>query len=150
MLIANRAHDPMRSLMTVIYFSLKTHRIPILPEFTPHGGHLNDHHAALLRFGQAFDLPRLATLLGTPIVEMTELKSSGRERADVDRWVYDDEFPQYENMIGEFTQDELPEKEEFGCWSWAKTAKHQEPRAGSLYGWSKSMFDQTGLRRVCS
>ena len=123
--------------LTVLYFSMQTKRIPIMPDFTPHTGHLNTQQAPLLRFGQVFDVPRLSALLESPIVEITELKSNGGAKEDVDRWTYDDEFPEYKDQIGEYTVDEAPEQEDFGCWSWAKTTRIQEPRAADYYAMSR-------------
>jgi hypothetical protein len=118
---------------------MRSHRIPIIPDFTPHTGHLNADHAPLMRFGHVFDVPRLSALLESPIVEMTELKSNGEERNDTDRWTYDDEFSQFQEKVGEYTEDELPESETVGCWSWAKTTRYQEPQYGRKYAIRESV-----------
>jgi len=117
--------------LAVIYFALRSKRIPIVPHFTPHGYHLRNDSAPLLRFGEVFDLPRISALIKTPIVEMSELKQSeiGEQRT----MYYDEEFGAHSEEIGKPTVDEKPALEILPCWSWGKSARNQEPQLGWHY-----------------
>ncbi|KAF9654199.1 hypothetical protein BDM02DRAFT_3182029 [Thelephora ganbajun] len=57
----------------LIYLALITDRIPVIPKFTP--SHvLVDGHADDLPFGEVFDIPRLASLIKSPILEWRDIK----------------------------------------------------------------------------
>lgn len=57
----------------LIYLALITDRIPVVPKFTP--SHvLVDGHANNLAFGEVFDIPRLAKLIRSPVLEWRDVK----------------------------------------------------------------------------
>lgn len=71
----------------LIYLALITDRIPVVPKFTP--SHvLMDGHADDLPFGDVFDIPRLASLIRSPVLEWKDVKT-----------------------------DENPVTESLGCWA---------------------------------
>lgn len=81
-------------MTSLIYLSLLTNRVPIIPAFLPdHFGSLAN--AVPTNFGDIFDTPYLANQLGVPIVEWHELKR-----------------PTYAPPGGP-----VPVPEELGCWS---------------------------------
>ncbi|KAJ7170028.1 hypothetical protein C8R46DRAFT_221157 [Mycena filopes] len=57
--------------INLIYLGLITDRVSIIPEFIPShiGGHVRP-----IPFGKVFDVPRLRTLLGKPVLEWREVK----------------------------------------------------------------------------
>jgi len=57
----------------LIYLALITDRIPVIPKFTP--SHvLVDGHVDDLPFGEVFDVPRLASLIRSPVLEWRDIK----------------------------------------------------------------------------
>lgn len=86
----------------LIYLALITDRIPVVPKFTP--SHvLADGHADNLPFGEVFDIPRLSSLVRSPILEWRDIKI-----------------------------DESPTTETMGCWAvWAAQQPYEPaPREG--------------------
>jgi hypothetical protein len=73
-------------------------------------------------------------------VEFTELKGNGQEKLEVDKWKYDDEFPEYQARLGEWVDDAEPEWEDVGCWSWAKATRLQDNQGGGHYLIRESLF----------
>jgi hypothetical protein len=63
----------------LLYLALITDRIPVLPMFTPShiGGNVRP-----IDFGQMFDVPRLRSLLGKPVLEWHEVKDPQSEHMD--------------------------------------------------------------------
>jgi hypothetical protein len=64
----------------LIYLGIITDRIPIIPKFTP--SHIGGD-AANLPFGEVFDVPRLSSLIGMPVVEWTDVKQQSSTEIDV-------------------------------------------------------------------
>ncbi|EJU02539.1 hypothetical protein DACRYDRAFT_99657 [Dacryopinax primogenitus] len=96
----------------LIHLAKLTGRIPILPPFPPDNAHLVGGHglaAGFITFSQIFDLPRLAHDIGTPIVEMHELKSMQPHTIKI--------YGVEEGLL-----EEPPEMDVIGCWStWLST-----------------------------
>lgn len=81
----------------MIYLALITDRIPVMPKFTP--SHvLVDGHADHLPFGEVFDIPRLASLIRSPVLEWSDIKI-----------------------------DEDPVTESMGCWAVWSAQQFYEP-----------------------
>jgi hypothetical protein len=63
--------------MNLIYLSLQTQRVPIIPFFTPtHIAKGNSQHGPTIDFGEVFDVPRFAKGLGKPVLEWWQVKVS--------------------------------------------------------------------------
>ena len=86
----------------MIYLALITDRIPVIPKFTP--SHvLLDGHVGDLPFSDVFDVPRLASLIRSPVLEWRDIKI-----------------------------DENPTLETMGCWAvWPEQQNYEPtPREG--------------------
>ncbi|KAJ7089795.1 hypothetical protein B0H15DRAFT_930626 [Mycena belliarum] len=65
--------------MNLLYLSLITERVPVIPYFTPtHVG----GSAPTLAFGEVFDLPRLQEAIGAPILEWHQVKDPQSDIVD--------------------------------------------------------------------
>ena len=67
------ADTQIRNQGNLIYLALITDRIPVIPKFTPLHV-LADGQAEDLPFGDVFDVPRLASLIGSPVLEWRDVK----------------------------------------------------------------------------
>ncbi|KAJ7155802.1 hypothetical protein C8R46DRAFT_960044 [Mycena filopes] len=67
------------SFMNLLYLSLLTQRVPVLPFFTP----THVKHAHNIDFGEVFDVPRLAKALGHPVLEWWQVKDRDSKQVDL-------------------------------------------------------------------
>lgn len=60
------------SIVNLIYLGLLTNRVPVIPPHVPMhvGVEAND-----FEFGKIFDIPKLRTLLGHPVIEWRDVKN---------------------------------------------------------------------------
>ena len=96
------AHNHVLDQGNLIYLALITDRIPVIPKFIP--SHvLADGHVGDLPFGDVFDVPRLASLIKSPVLEWRDIKT-----------------------------DETPVVEPMGCWAvWPEQQYYEStPREG--------------------
>ena len=95
-------NNHVRNQGNLLYLALITDRIPVIPKFTP--SHvLADGHVDDLPFGDVFDVPRLASLIRSPVLEWRDVK-----------------------------MDESPVVESMGCWAvWPEQQYYEStPREG--------------------
>lgn len=83
----------------LVYLSILTDRIPVLPPFAP--THVGEEVAPMLPFGEVFDVPRLSQSLRQPVLEWRDLK----------------------------TESTMKEQEIIGCWDvWSSEAGQSDAR----------------------
>ncbi|KAF7345634.1 hypothetical protein MVEN_01582800 [Mycena venus] len=71
------------SFMNLIYLSILTQRVPIMPFFTPtHVAKLSSVPVPPIDFGVVFDVPRLAKGLGKPVIEWWQVKDRNSTTID--------------------------------------------------------------------
>jgi len=103
----------------VIYLSVLSDRIPILPPFRL----VHEESPESVPVSDIFDLHFLAaTLDDLPIVELHELKKSYGTPPRIDYVVYDGEVPQVGSnglplVAGDVIRAQEPERDVLGCWS---------------------------------
>ncbi|KAJ7113934.1 hypothetical protein C8R44DRAFT_710359 [Mycena epipterygia] len=69
--------------MNLIYLSLLTERVPIIPYFTPtHIAGGDYSYGPTIDFGEVFDVPRLQKQLGKPVLEWWQVKDRHSESVD--------------------------------------------------------------------
>ncbi|KAJ7215207.1 hypothetical protein B0H12DRAFT_1154771 [Mycena haematopus] len=71
------------SFMNLIYLSILTQRVPIIPFFTPtHVKKASGVDVPFIDFGEVFDIPRLSKEIGKPIVEWWQVKDRSSTSVD--------------------------------------------------------------------
>ncbi|KAJ7727827.1 hypothetical protein DFH07DRAFT_851526 [Mycena maculata] len=95
--------------INLIYLGLITDRVPIIPEFIP--SHIGGH-VPPIPFGEVFDVPRLRTELGKPVLEWREVKHpSSTFVDDIGCWntweavQYREAFPRRSRIPGDLKLD---------------------------------------------
>ncbi|KAJ7029689.1 hypothetical protein C8F04DRAFT_1211923 [Mycena alexandri] len=64
--------------MNLLYLSLLSQRVPVLPFFTP----THVKHASTIDFGEVFDIPRLSQAIGHPVLEWWQVKDRDSKVVD--------------------------------------------------------------------
>ncbi|TFK44309.1 hypothetical protein BDQ12DRAFT_620263 [Crucibulum laeve] len=67
-------------IVNMLYLSMLSNRIPILPPFAPH--HHLPYEAGVIPFGDIFDLRHLRSVIQWPILEWRDVKELSSERGD--------------------------------------------------------------------
>ncbi|KAG8860287.1 hypothetical protein FRB96_003936 [Tulasnella sp. 330] len=112
--------------VNMIYLSLLTSRVAVIPPLVPSTLHLGqeDRKLPFVSFSNVFDVPRLrSSLNGHPIIDWKDLK---RARYD-EPW--NRQVPPLEGV---------EEKEELGCWSVNRPFQRDLERLMELGAWQKS------------
>jgi hypothetical protein len=106
----------------VIHIGFLSNRIPVLPPFAVHAGHLGGQ-ASVVAVSEVFDLTQLSSILeDLPIVELHELKVADNLPDRLVYTRYDGEAPLLTPggdsvAVGELVPAESTESEGLGCWS---------------------------------
>jgi hypothetical protein len=117
MLTCTRTANDVMAAMDLIYLSLLTNRIPIVPPFWPtHVG----TDAGLVPFSDFFDVTRWAKTLNIPILEWKDVKNFASEKLDPEKYFNTGYYGGGEEGIG--------------CWSvWmTQHARGEGPREGEV------------------
>ena len=112
--MANGFTNQFLAIANGIYLARLSDRVPLVPPFAASPA-MDRHAAGYLSYSKIFDIPRMESLLRSPVIDWESVKLSGELNAGLGK-------PQNPEMLEEKIRNRVltearKHKEKIGCWS---------------------------------